>query len=128
VRVQNRFGAIDEFHERTDATAELEQLLLAVALIDQLDANAIVQEGQLAQALGQDVVVELDVSEHLGAGAEVHLGAATLRRSDFLQRRDAYAVAELHLVHVSTPAVSRSHSERAFTTDTPTPCSPPEIL
>jgi hypothetical protein len=38
-----------------------EDLALAVPLVDQLDADAGVQEGQLAQALGQDVVVELDI-------------------------------------------------------------------
>ncbi len=37
----------------------LEHVGLVLALVDELDAHAGVQEGQLAQALGQDVVVEL---------------------------------------------------------------------
>ena len=38
--VQDRLGAVDEFNEGLDPAGELEQLLLAVALVDQLDAEA----------------------------------------------------------------------------------------
>ncbi len=102
--MQNGLGAVDELHEGADAAGKLEQLLLAVALIHQLDANAVVEEGQLAQALGQDVVVELDVAEHLRAGHEVHLGAAPLGRTDLLERRDRVAIAKLHLIRVAVAA------------------------
>ena len=69
VRMQDGLGAVDELDECANAAGELEDLFLAVALVDQLDAHAIVQERELAQALGQDVVVELDVAEHLQRSA-----------------------------------------------------------
>ena len=59
-----------------------EHVGLVLALVDQLDAHAGVQERQLAQALGEDVVVELDVGEDLRAGLEADHRAAVLRRAD----------------------------------------------
>jgi hypothetical protein len=48
--------------EAADAAFVLEHVVLAIrALIDQFDLDAGVEEGQFAQALGQDVVVEFDV-------------------------------------------------------------------
>jgi hypothetical protein len=61
--------------------AEGEILFLALALVDQLDLDAVVQEREFAQALGQDLVVELDVVEDLFVGQEVHFGAALLGRA-----------------------------------------------
>lgn len=46
----------------------LEQLLLAGTLVAQQDADAGVEEGQLADALGQDVPTEVDVAEGLRDG------------------------------------------------------------
>ena len=75
---------VDELDEALDAAGEGEVVFLAVALVDQPDAHAVVQEAQLAQALGQDVVVEVDVREDLVVGQEVHLGAALVGLADDL--------------------------------------------
>ncbi len=88
VRVQDVLGLVDVLHEALDAAGEGEVLLLAGALVDQLDAHAVVQEGQFAQALRQHVVVEVDVEEDLLVRQEVHLGAAAVGRAGHLHRRD----------------------------------------
>ena len=79
--------AVEVAHELADAALVLEDLALVVALVDQLDAHAGVQEGQLAQPLGQHVVVELDVREDRGARLEADDGAALVRGADRRQRR-----------------------------------------
>jgi hypothetical protein len=76
VGVQHRLGAVDVFDEAFDAAGEGEIFFLAGALVDQADLDAVVEEGELAQALGEDVVVELDGAEDLLVGQEVHFGAA----------------------------------------------------
>ena len=45
------------------------------ALVDELDAQALGEEGRLAQALGEHAVVELDLFEDLGVGHERDGGA-----------------------------------------------------
>ena len=51
-------------------------MLVVLALVQQLDANAGVEEAQLAQPLGQNVVVEFDIAEGLLAGPEAQRSAA----------------------------------------------------
>ena len=92
VRVQHLLAGVDELDEALDAAGEGEVVVLVVALVDQADADAVVQEAQLAQALGEDVVVEVDVREDLEVGQEVDLGAALLGLADDLHRRDLDAV------------------------------------
>ena len=70
--------AVEVLDEGADAALELEHVLPAVPLVHQVDTNALIQERQLPQPLGQDVVVELDVGEDLGAGLEANHGAALL--------------------------------------------------
>jgi hypothetical protein len=61
VGVQHGLGAVDVFDEAVHAAGEGEIFFLAGALVDQLDLDAVVEEGQFAQALGEDFVVEFDV-------------------------------------------------------------------
>jgi hypothetical protein len=102
-RVQHRLGAVDEFHEGLDTACELKHLALVVALIDQLDAHAVVEEGKLAQSLGENIVVILDQAKYFGAGHEVHFRAASLGRSRLLERSDRNTIAEFHLVYMTVP-------------------------
>jgi hypothetical protein len=48
--VDRRLAAVQVLHEGGDAALVLEHLALLVALVDELDAHAGVQERQLAQA------------------------------------------------------------------------------
>ena len=97
----------------------------------QLDPHAVVEERELAQALGQDVVVVFDVAEDLLRSAMKCTSVP--RRSvvpDHLQRRhaDRRCGTPSECAWPSRLIVSRSHSDSALTTETPTPCRPPEIL
>src|SRR6476469_4601035 len=98
--MQDGFGSIDELYECANASTELKDLFLAVALVDQFDAHAIVQERQLTQAFGQYVVMKLHVAEDGNAWHEMNLCAAPLRRPRLFQRGYLFAIAKLHLVDV----------------------------
>ncbi len=94
--VQHLLGAVDEFHKALDATGTREVIFLAGALVDQADAHAVVQEGQFAQALGQDLVMEVAVLlEDFGVGQKAHLSAALFRGADDLHGRDLEAIHDL---------------------------------
>ena len=95
LRMQHLLAGIDELDEALHPAGEGEVVGLVVALVDQADAHAVVEEAQLAQALRQDVVVEVDVREDLEVGQEVDLGAALLGLAGDLHRRDEDAVALL---------------------------------
>ena len=71
---------------------------LLVARIGEDQANARVEEGELAVAVLELLEVELDDLERVGAGQEGDPGAllALGRRADDLQRRFGIAVAEAH--------------------------------
>src|SRR5471032_1184518 len=115
-RVQDRFGLVDVFDETAGAAFEGEYFFLARALVGQLDVDAIVQEGQFADALGQDLVMEFNVREDLFVGPEVHIGAALVGVANHLDRRDGHAVDhfddavlrhathEFHVVHFAVAA------------------------
>ena len=118
------------------------KLSSCVALVDQADLHAVVQEAQLAQAaLARIVVVEVDVAEDLVVGQEVHLGAALLGGSPviFIGLTEAVALLDHAVLRhaarnsmcVPLPSrrtVRRSHFDSALTQDTPTPCRPPDTL
>ncbi len=101
VRVNGGAGLVDVLDEAAHPAREREILLLALALVDEPDAHAVVQEAQLAQPLAENLVVKLDVAEDRLVGEEVHFGAAQLRVADDAHRRDLDAVLRLDhaLVH-----------------------------
>jgi hypothetical protein len=63
-----------------------EQLRTLGALVGKLDLDARIEERQLTQALGQNVVVKLGVGEYRRARMEADGRAAPARRADDLQR------------------------------------------
>jgi hypothetical protein len=69
----------------------VEGLAALVPLVDELDADAGVQERELAQALLQDLVLELDVGEDLVAGLEPDRRAALVAGADHGQGRHRVA-------------------------------------
>ena len=74
--VHGRARSIQMRHESLQAAVVLKHIGFVLALIDEFDAHAGVQERELAQPLGQRVVVELNVREDLGRGLEADRGAA----------------------------------------------------
>ena len=88
--------AVQVLHEGADSTSVLEDVLLARTLVEQLDPHARVEEGQLAEPLGENVVVERDVGERIRARAEVDDRPAPGRLADDLQLGFGIAVS-IHL-------------------------------
>ena len=97
--MQHRLAAVHVLDESLDAAGERERLALSVTLVDQLDLHTVVEEGELANAPRQDLVVKLHIGERYGRGLEMHFGAASFRRSDHGKWRDRNAIMEVHLIH-----------------------------
>ena len=83
--VQHGLAAVQVLDELGDAAGVLELgppgfagLGVGGALVGERDLQALVEEGHLAQSLGQGVVVELGGGEDALVGQEVDLGAAPL--------------------------------------------------
>ncbi len=68
VRMQHRFRFVDVLHEAFDTAGKCEVFFLGVALINQLDVNAVVQKREFAQPLRQHVIVKIDVGEDCVVG------------------------------------------------------------
>ncbi|MNI43326.1 hypothetical protein D3C73_976520 [compost metagenome] len=87
-------------HEAADAALVMEVVAAAITtLVHQHDLDAGVEEGQFAQATGQDVVVEFHVVvESLYRGPEAQGGAALGAGPDLLQRVQCRAVGVFLLV------------------------------
>ena len=94
--------------------------------------HAGVEERQLAQAMLQRREVELGACVNVSVlGRNVtSVPRLPLAVADHLERRFGDAVAELDevLLAVAPDAAARSQVDSALTTDTPTPCRPPETL
>ena len=78
---------VQVFNERLDATFVAEMRLTAVTLIHQTDGNTGVEEGELAQALGQDLVVEQGIAENGRARPEANFGTGAGAVANLLERR-----------------------------------------
>ena len=51
------------FHESPDTALVLEDILALIALVDEVDSHAGIEERQLTQASRENIVVKLDVRE-----------------------------------------------------------------
>ena len=124
--------AVEIFDEFLDAAVVVHRLALLdrVAHVGQHDVDAGIEEGELAQAMLQRREIIFDVGEGFGGGEERHLGAAlAMGLANHLQRRNGIAMGELDVMLLAVaPDLSCSLLESAFTTETPTPCRPPETL
>ena len=102
------------------------------ALVLEADLETLVEERHLAQPLEQRLGAELGLLEDRRVGPERDDGAASASTSGLLHdacpgacRRSRSAISHLP---PSRWISSSSRLESAFTTETPTPCRPPEIL
>ena len=134
---ERRLVAVEILDEGLDAAlvAQLLALLDRVAHVGQHDPHARIEEGELAQPVLQRRVVELDHGEGARARQEGHLGAALGLPGLFLTgpttASGASASPSRNSMKCSLPSrqiVSLSQVESALTTETPTPCRPPETL
>ncbi len=85
--VDRRLAAVQMGDEGLQAAFVLENLRFLVALVIELDAQARIEEGQFAQALGESFINEGDVGENLRARLEAQGGAAFIGVADGGERR-----------------------------------------
>ena len=90
----------------------LENIGLVLALVHELDAHAGVEKRELAQPLGQDLVIELDVGKDLRARLEAHHRASLGGLADDSQRRDGIAQVILLAMHLPVPVHGQQQSSR----------------
>ena len=100
-RIQGRLVGVDMVNKRLEATFVMEQLFLAAALINQTDGDTGIQEGQLAQALGQHLVVEFDIGKGQRRRLEAYQGTSLLGLAHDAQRRLRLAMAIDLLVDIA---------------------------
>ena len=61
IRVKDSLVGVDELHKPAHTASTRKIVFFSCSLVFQLNTNAVVEEAQLAQALGQYVVVEIRV-------------------------------------------------------------------
>src|SRR5690606_1189396 len=101
IAMQDRLASVDVLHETLYAAQKRKVFFLALTLVDQAYLYPIVQERQLAQALGQNIVVVFDVIEYLGVGQILHARTGFHRWSRSSQWRTALSAGELDFVHLT---------------------------
>jgi hypothetical protein len=84
----------EELDEARDAALAVEQALLAGAQVLEGDLDAGVQVAELAQAVGEDLEVDLGGREDQGIGVEGDPGAAALAGAEQLDGGDRVAALE----------------------------------
>ena len=73
-------------HKCGDTAFVLEYIFFAAALVKQDNAHTRVQKRKLAQPFGEDIVVERRITEDVGTGFEVYLGAGICCLTGHLKR------------------------------------------
>ena len=122
---------VEVLDEVDDAAVVLEADLVALAaLVAEVDPQAAREERHLAEALLEDGALVVDRLEDLEVRQEGDLGAGLVGLRALLQRRRGAcrARSSASTRWPSRHTVRSSRSESALTTDTPTPCRPPETL
>jgi len=89
--VQDALVLVDELDEGDDAALVVELGLLVVSLVDEDDADPLVQEGELPHAVREDVEAELRLLENLRVWREGDRRAPALRLAQFPERRRGHA-------------------------------------
>ena len=129
----DRLLALGEvLHEVDEPAVGLEDCscLRRLALVDEPDLDALVEERQLVQPLGERLALELQrLDEDLGVGPEPHPGSGLRGGLALLERPRDACPRSYDWVHErpSRMTSTSSFSLSALTTETPTPCRPPEI-
>src|SRR3546814_7466026 len=101
---QGALGAVEIFDESLDAALVMELLDHGIGMprVGQDDADAAVEEGELAQPTLEDREIELGAGEGDGGRREGDLGPGfAVAVSDDRKRRLRHAVAEAHEMHLA---------------------------
>src|SRR5690606_31590190 len=101
VGMQHSLGAVDVFNKAFDPPQEGAVFFFVVGSVTQADLHAVVQEGQFAQTLGQNVVAVFDVLEDLGISQKLHARTRGFAGARYRQGRYALSATEFHFVQLS---------------------------
>ncbi len=85
--VDRRLVGVQMLNKGSQATFVFKDFFLARAFVGQTDSHTTVQKGQLAKALGENVVMEFDVGKGFRRRNEVHLGAGGIGFTNRRKRR-----------------------------------------
>ena len=112
--VQHFFLAVEVLDERADAALEVERLTAdrLDALVVQADRDAVVEEGELAQAMAQRLVAVRRDREDLRVRHEVDARTRLRRRADDCQRLRRHAALEGDLVDLAVALDLDFHARR----------------
>src|SRR5690606_25321234 len=112
VGMQNGFGTVDVFDEALYAPQKGKVFFLALSLVYQANLDAVVQEGKLTQALGQNIVVIFDVLENGLVGQKVNSCALFIGTARNMQRFNALALTKLHFMSLALAPDSKAQPLR----------------
>ena len=88
IRMQDGFVFVDVINKALHATRESKVFFFAGTLIDQTHADAVVQERQFTQTLGQNFVMEFNRAKNFWISQKVHFRTAVFCFADHSQRRN----------------------------------------
>ena len=115
--MQRLLARVDELDEPLDPTGIGEVVFLVLALVAQSDAHAIVEKAQFAQALGQDLVVKVDVREDLTVRQEVNFGSPLFGIGNHLHGRNRKAIPHRHFAILRYALLELLEMNLAFPAD-----------
>src|SRR5207302_3430077 len=99
--VDDGLVSVERPDEGDDAALEVEGARVAKGLVCQRDLKALVEVRHLAEAVLDDLAVELGVREDLRVGPEPDDRAGVVGLADNLDRAPRYAALELHVVDLA---------------------------
>ena len=121
--------AVEVADEAGNAAFEVESLLPVVYFIDKGYFQAFIEISHLPQALAYRIEIVVDLGEYFFIGEEGSRSAGALGFADYLYRRYRHAALVFLVVDLAVaPDIDGHHSERALTTEAPTPCRPPDTV
>ncbi len=99
------FRLVEKFHVLLDPVFKFEGFPFVDAVVLQQNFHPGVQKGQLAQSLGQNLVLEIPRGqENLRIGKEGDLGARFPGRADHLHLLSGFPLGKLHVIYPPVPA------------------------
>ena len=101
--INGRLVLVEELDKRVDATLVLEATALSGPLVLERDRDAGIEEGQLAEAMGQRIETVVDGFEHLGVRTERDLGPTALRGPGVLELTGRLTPSVALAIYVAVP-------------------------
>ena len=121
-------GTVEMFDKLDDAAFVMEFVTFSVAFIFENDSHTTIQKSQFLEPFVQNVVDEFGCLKDGRIRLERRFGSHLFRLAALGYGAFGNATFVFLLMNRTVRNTSTSHhSDRKFTTVTPTPCSPPEV-